>query len=104
MDFHGANKEMTNAAQAAAIGKMNALVSEYVYARSTPMSWSDGTTSWICVAPTWIMVLGSTPVVYLGMDLTSALEKTFCAMEMATAPPSELKNKMTASVRRLVGK
>ena len=92
--------DTTNAAQAVAIGRMNALVSEYVYAIKTPPSWSEDTTSRMCVAPAAMITAGLTSGAYFGIDLMRVLLKTFWAMEMEMAPPRELKKMTNASVGR----
>jgi hypothetical protein len=80
-----------------AIGRMKALVSAMLYARSTPWSWSGGVTSLMKVAPALMIFCALRPVVCLGISSMSLLEKMFCAMEMEMAPPSELKKMAIAS-------
>ena len=96
--FISVNNEARKAMPLTAIGKMNTLSIAMVYACKTPSNWSGGVTRRMPVAPAAMMVAGSTPVVIFGICCTRPLEKMFCAIETARAPPSVLKKMERASV------
>lgn len=69
-----------------------------LYACSTPASEPGGVTSTTWVAPAEMISAGLTEGANSMILATRVLEKMFCAMEMARAPPRELKKIVRASV------
>lgn len=80
------------AMQLVAMAKMNAVTIELLYPRNTPANNSLGTTFLKFVAPACATILPSRPGAYFGISWARVLTKIFCAMEIDSAPPSELKN------------
>lgn len=68
------------------------------YAPRTPGSRSVGIAALRPVAPAPITRSGLTSGARRGSCFVRVLEKIFCAMDMAIAPPSELKKKHIASL------
>jgi len=70
---------------------MNACFSPSMYASNTPGRSAGETTFLRYAAPALMTVSGLTSGAYLGRLDFRPLEKMFCAIEMAMAPPRELK-------------
>ena len=94
--FHSNANAQKNPRHDTTIGRIKALVTAELYASRAIAKYCGGVASRTCVAPAAMICRGRFPGTCSCNFCNNVFEKRFCAIDIARAPPRELKNIVNA--------